>query len=288
LTHSPPSSAADLWAQLREQAAAAFARHDAPEDWLRAKGRLAILSPPGLLVSASPAMLALFGAKDCAALEARLLRAEGPAARRLRHLGATLPIGEAPRIEQMRVVVNRRPTSVNLHCVRIAGPDGANWLLVSAPALGPASDEPLALAETREAPPLEDRPVQDSGEKPASHALNAPSPNARFLWTLDEDGRFGESHPVLVAAVGANAPERGESIEAVFRRVGLDRGDELIRVLGERETFSRVAVEWPVAGRDRRRLIALSAAPMFGPLPRRMRKRYRRCRRRSNSSRSGR
>ena len=89
-------------------------------------------------------------------------------------------------------------------------------------------------------------------------------PNARFLWTLDEEGRFGTAHPVLVAAVGANAPDCGESIEAFFRRVGLDRGDELIRVVGERETFSQVAVEWPLTGLDRRRLIALSAAPMFG------------------------
>ena len=91
-----------------------------------------------------------------------------------------------------------------------------------------------------------------------------PSPNARFLWTLDEEGRFGAPHPVLVAAVGTNAPERGESLEAFFRRVGMDGGDELARVVGEQETFSRVTLEWPLSGLDRRRLIALSAAPMFG------------------------
>ena len=107
-------------------------------------------------------------------------------------------------------------------------------------------------------------PAPDLGEEPAPHAASTPSPNSRFLWTLDEEGRFGASHPVLVAAVGANAPDRGESIEAFFRRVGLDRGDELVRVLGERETFSRVTLEWPLSGLDRRRLIALSAAPMFG------------------------
>ena len=120
LTHSPPSSAADLTAPSREQAAAAFDRHDAPGEWLNDNARLAILSPPGLIVSASPAMLALFGAKDCEALEARLVRGEGPSARRLRHLAATLPIGE-PRLEQMRLVVDRRLAGVNLRCVRIAG-----------------------------------------------------------------------------------------------------------------------------------------------------------------------
>ena len=146
----------------------------------------------------------------------------------------------------------------------MAGPGGANWLLVTAPALGAASDEPLAPAKDREAPQPEDVSAPDLGEKPAPHAASPPSPNARFLWTLDEEGRFGAPHPVLVAAVGTNAPERGESLEAFFRRVGMDGGDELARVVGERETFSRVTLEWPLSGLDRRRLIALSAAPMFG------------------------
>ena len=209
-------------------------------------------------------MLALFGAKDSEALEARLVQGDGPSARRLRHLAATLPIGEPSRLEQIRLVVNRRPIGVNLRCVRTAGPGGATWLLASAPALGAASDEPPAAAKDREIPPPEDMSAPDLREKPAPYGLSMPSPNTRFLWTLDEEGRFGAPHPVLVAAVGANAPEHGESIETLFRRVGLDRGDELTRVLGERETFSRVAVEWPVAGSDRHRLIALSAAPMFG------------------------
>jgi PAS domain S-box-containing protein len=264
LTHSPPSSAADLTPLSRERAGAAFDRQDAPEEWLKDKARLAILFPQGFLVSGSAAVLALFGAKDREALEARLAQGDGPSARRLRRLAATLPFGEAPRLEQMRFVIDRRMASVNLHCARIAGPGGASWLLVSVPALGVASDVPPALAEAREAPAPKDMSAPDLGEKPAPHGTSMPSPNARFLWTLDEEGRFGESHPVLIAAVGANAPDRGESIEAFFRRVGLNRGDELVRVVGERETFSHVTVEWPLSGLERRRLIALSAAPMFG------------------------
>ena len=209
-------------------------------------------------------MLALFGAKDREALEARLVQGDGPSARRLRRLAATLAFDEAPRLEQMRLMVGRRLASVNLHCARMAGPRGASWLLVTAPALGAASDEPLAPAKDRETPQPEDVSAPDLGEKPAPHAASPPSPNARFLWTLDEEGRFGGPHPVLVAAVGTNAPERGESLEAFFRRVGMDGGDELARVVGEQETFSRVTLEWPLSGLDRRRLIALSAAPMFG------------------------
>ena len=208
-------------------------------------------------------MLALFGAKDCVALEARLVRGEGPLARRLRRLAATLPFGEPPRLEPMRILVDRRLANVNLRCLRIAGPDGATWLFASVPALGVASDGPSARdADHRASRPEEQSP--DLREKPAPQLTNAAPPNSRFLWTLDEAGRFGTVHPVLVAAVGANAPERGESVEALFSRIGLDRGEELSHVLGERQTFSGLILEWPLSERDRRRLIALSAAPMFG------------------------
>ena len=201
-------------------------------------------------------MLALFGAKDCEELEARLVRGEGPSARRLRHLAATLPIGEPPRLEQIRVVVERRPAGVNLRCVRIGEPAGASWLLASVPALGAASDESSAPSEDCEAPQPDDPATPDLAD--------TPSPNSRFLWTLDEEGRFGASDSVLVAALGSHAPQRGESVEALLHRAGLAGGDELARVLGERQTFSGVTVEWPLSGLGLRRLIALSAAPMFG------------------------
>ena len=260
MTHSPPSSAAELTALSREQAAAAFDPNDAPREWLADNARLAILFPPGLVVSASPAMLALFEAKDCEALETRLARGEGPSARRLRRLAATLPIRE-PRLEQMRLVVDRRPGGVNLRCVRIGAPGGASWLLASAPALGAASGEPPAPAASREAPQPEAPKPKDSAPPDLGGAL---SPNSRFLWTLDEEGRFGATHPALVAAVGANAPRRGESVEALLRRTGLDGAAALARALGERQTFSGLTVEWPLSGVNRRRMVALSAAPIFG------------------------
>ncbi len=260
MTHSPPSSAAELAALSRDQAAAAFDPRDAPREWLADNARLAILFPPGLVVSASPAMLALFEAKDCEALETRLARGEGPSARRLRRLAATLPIGE-PRLEQMRLVVDRRPGGVNLRCVRIGAPGGANWLLASAPALGAASGEPPAPAANREAPRPEAPEPKDSAPPDLGGAL---SPNSRFLWTLDEEGWFGATHPALVAAVGANAPRRGESVEALLRRIGLDGAAALARALGERQTFSGLTVEWPLSGVNRRRMVALSAAPIFG------------------------
>ena len=69
-------------------------------------------------------MLALFGAKDREALEARLVQGDGPSARRLRRLAATFAFEEAPRLEQMRLLVDRRLASINLHCARMVGPGG--------------------------------------------------------------------------------------------------------------------------------------------------------------------
>ena len=261
LTYSPPSSAAEITGPSREQAAAAFDPHDAPGDWLADNARLAILFPPGLIASASPAMLALFDAKDCEALETRLARGEGPSARRLRHLASTLPIGE-PRLEQMRLTIDqRRAAGVNLRFIRIAALGGASWLLASAPALGAANGSPPA-AGNREGPEAEaPRTEDDSVFRELGEAL---TPNSRFLWTLDGEGRFGVSHPALVAAVGANAPRRGEPVEAFIRRAELDGGEALARALGERRTFSGLRVEWPLPEPGRRRRVALSAAPLFG------------------------
>ena len=261
MTYSLPSSAAEITGLSHEQAVAAFDPHDAPGEWLADNARLAIQFPPGLVVSASPAMLALFDAKDCEALETRLARGEGPSARRLRYLASTLPIG-APRLEQMRLTIDqRRPAGVNLRFIRIVAPGGASWLLASAPALGAANGAPPA-AGNREGPEAEALRTEDnSAFRELGEAL---TPNSRFLWTLDGEGRFGVSHPALVAAVGANAPRRGESVGAFVRRAELGASDALARALGERRTFSGLTLEWPLPEPGRRRRIALSAAPLFG------------------------
>jgi PAS domain S-box-containing protein len=246
----PPSSAAEPAVQPQEEAAG-FEPQQAPPDWLSDQARFAIAFPPLRIIEASPALLALFGVSDAKALEARLIGGEGPSARRLRHLAAMMPVGEPARLEGMRFVVDRRPMSVNLRCARVCAPGGATWLLASIPALGVASAEP----NQRAAPPSED---------PAAPDLGPPPSNSRFLWTLDEEGRFGLAHPVLVGAVAANAPRRGETVEALVRRAELESGDEFVRVLGRRQTFAGVGVGWPLPGSDRRRAVALSAAPLFG------------------------
>ena len=209
LTYSPPSSAAEITGLSREQAAAAFDPHDAPEAWLADNARLAVLFPPGLVVSASPAMLALFDARDREALETRLARGEGPSARRLRHLAATLPIGE-PRLEQMRLTVDqRRPAGVNLRFIRIAAPGGASWLLASAPALGAANGEPPAAGNRQDPKAEAPRTEDDFGVPGAGRSAYAEFP-------LSMDARRGGP----VWRLASSAPRGGWGQRAPPWRVG--------------------------------------------------------------------
>ncbi len=213
-----------------------------PAQWIDVDARIAILCPGAQVVEATSAALALVGAKNVGELESRLLLGQGPSARRLRHLAVTLPVGEATRLERLRLFTGRRPTNLNLRCGRIATPEGVVFLLLSAGA-----------AEQDVIPP----------DHSASTGTAETLPNARFLWTLDADGRFGDPDPILVATFGANAPRQGETADAWARRIGAERGDELARVLAERATFSDLIVDLPVAGVDRLARIALSAAPAF-------------------------
>ncbi len=210
-----------------------------PAQWLDDGARIAMLCPNAQIVYATPAALGLFGAKDLAELESRLLTGEAPSARRLRHLAASGPIGESMRLERLRLFVGRRPTSLNLRWARITTSEGAIFLLLSAraarqDAIQPTRSAPQAFAET--------------------------SPQARFLWTLDAEGRFGDADSTTV---GANAPRRGETLDALRPRIRMDHGDELARALAEKATFSDLSVGWLLASVDRRLRIALSAAPTF-------------------------
>ena len=220
--------------------------------------RLLIIDAQGRIVYATQDALELFGAKDRSDLQDRLLAGEGPTARRLSHLTTSLPIGEAPRLERLRYFSKRRPASVNLRCARIQVPDGAAYLVIWAPPAGAGRDEgrPIDLAGTAA------QAVEALGADALSSSTK-PLMKSRFLWSLDKEGRFGASDRVLIAALGANAPLPGETLDALRLRSGLAHGDDLVRAVEERETFSDVPIVWPSASENIRFRIRLSAAPVF-------------------------
>jgi PAS domain S-box-containing protein len=221
--------------------------------------RLLIIDADARIIYATEDALELFGAKDRSDLRYRLLAGEGPTARRLRHLTTSLPIGEAPRLERLRFFSMRRPASVNLRCARIQLRDGGAYLVILAPSASAGRDEmsPIDLAGA-------DARAADAPDADAPGPSIKPTPKSRFLWSLDKEGRFGAPDPVLTTALGANAPLPGETLEALRLRTGLKHGDELLRAIEARETFSDVPVDWPSASENIRFRMRLSATPVFG------------------------
>ena len=222
------------------------------------EARLLIIDTQAQIVYATPDALELFGAKDRSDLQARLLSGEGPTARRLRHLTASLPIGERPRLERVRFFPQGRAASFNLRCARVGAPDGAAYLVLWAPGAGAGRGQI--------------RPgVGEGADAGSAEAIgfDAPAPSikpstkSRFLWSLDKEGRFGPPDPVLIEALGANAPVAGETLDALRLRSGLAHGDDLIRAFDKQETFADVPVVWPSANENIRLRMRLSAAPVF-------------------------
>ena len=157
----------------------------------------------------------------------------------------------------MRFLVERRPISVNLRCVRVPAPGGGTWLLASIPALGAASAEPSPPADGHDAAPPEELPAAGRGGLAA----------AEFTLPVDARRRGPFWRGRIPCSPRRSAPTRrtaASRVEALLRRAELDGGDELVRALAGRQTFSGIVVGWPLPGLDRRRLVTLSAAPLFG------------------------
>ena len=242
-----PNSTEDCVALSPDAARVVFnaARLAAPGD-----RPLAVVDANGRAVCATTAAAEAFGLKSPADLQRLLLTSDGPSARRLRRLAATLTVGGPARLERLRFDVGRRTTSVNLHCARIAVPDGATFLVLSIPAAA-SGGESL------------DAPVAPQSDQAAAAGETRAFLNFRFLWSLDRDERFGVSDPSLIAILGADAPRLGESLADLRLRVEIENADGLARAIGTRETFCDLPVVCRRTQGDRGLRIALSAAPTF-------------------------
>ena len=221
--------------------------------------RLLIIDAQARIVYATQDALELFGAKDRSDLQDRLLAGEGPTARRLRHLTTSLPIGEAPRLERLRFFSDA-PAGERQFALRphpASGMAAHIWLFGRRPRARGATRCARSTSRARMRAPR-------TRLAPTRRPSTKPSPKSRFLWSLDKEGRFGAADPVLTTALGANAPLPGETLEALRLRTGLKHGDDLVRAIEERETFSDVPVDWPSAKENIRFRMRLSATPVFG------------------------
>ena len=232
--------------------AATSALFDAAAKWTGAASPIAIVDEAGRAVGVTAVGLALVGAVDRADFQRRLLSGDGPGARRLRRLAATLPIAEGPRLERIRRFEGMRAASANVRCLRIAAPDGVPFLVLTADDAEVARPGDAEAADAGELAP--DAPI----------ALQVDTNRRRrFLWSLDKDGRFGLADPSLVGALGTAAPKAGEPIESARLRAVVGNGDALAAAVEKRETFSGLNLLWRASDGLQALPITLSGAPVF-------------------------
>jgi PAS domain S-box-containing protein len=85
----------------------------------------------------------------------------------------------------------------------------------------------------------------------------------RFVWHVDEDGRFAIVSDEFVQLVGPRTARIGGTWNDIAAMLTLDPNDQVKRALASRETWSGIVVSWPVDDGDKRLPIELSGLPVF-------------------------
>jgi PAS domain S-box-containing protein len=131
---------------------------------------------------------------------------------------------------------------------------------------GPDSDLPaepslvddLAASDRANAsatPPAVDRSLAPAAAPAARTPL-------RFVWQIDAAGRFSVlSDDFLRVAGEPTAALLGQPWAAIAQ--ALDPDDRIAQAIANRETWSAIAVQWPIAAQHKRAVVELSGMPMY-------------------------
>jgi len=140
-----------------------------------------------------------------------------------------------------------------------AGTDIPSPIETSPPPETPPVNElppPLQTIEPRSAsaatlPPWLDQPLH-----PRRHPL-------RFIWQMDAEGRFQLGSDEFTRLIGARtAAGFGRLWSEIAQTFGLDPQGRVLAAVATRDTWSGIALDWPVDGGERLR-VELSGLPMF-------------------------
>jgi PAS domain S-box-containing protein len=86
----------------------------------------------------------------------------------------------------------------------------------------------------------------------------------RFIWWMDEDGRFTLDSEEFVTLIGARtAAALGRPWQELAADLGLDPTGQIARALATRDTWSGLAVLWPRDAGPERLAVELSGLPVF-------------------------
>jgi PAS domain S-box-containing protein len=126
----------------------------------------------------------------------------------------------------------------------------------------PASQHPVIIMRMD---PANADPASSSAQKfsPSQQALVRRHP-LRFVWQLNEQGRFSIDSDEFLAVVGERtAAAVGRRWEDIAAELDLDRDGQIARAIATRDTWSGLTVNWPVDGEQEALCVELSGLPVF-------------------------
>lgn len=117
----------------------------------------------------------------------------------------------------------------------------------------PAEQRELALAPSTPSQAHESQ----FGEEPRRHPL-------RFVWQMDAGGRFSLGGGEFAEVIGHGiAAAFGRPWTEIAAELQLDPAGEVLCAVASRETWSGIALDWPVEGTDERLPVEMSGLPVF-------------------------
>nr|WP_099864076.1 PAS domain-containing sensor histidine kinase [Pararhizobium haloflavum] len=138
---------------------------------------------------------------------------------------------------------------------------------------GDAPEEPASLSPSSpshadtvgSAPPPVGVPAPAGTEpRSAPFAFDPGGRPVRFVWKIDQQGRFSEISPEFAAAVGPNAADViGRTFDELARVFNLDPDGVIGELLRRRDTWSGKTVNWPVQGTPLCVPVDLAALPTY-------------------------
>jgi PAS domain S-box-containing protein len=130
----------------------------------------------------------------------------------------------------------------------------------------PAIETPLAVEtpQTDQPPPLQTiEPRPATLQPPSWHPPQPRRHPLRFMWQMDREGRFLLGSDEFTRLIGARtAASFGRLWSEIADVFGLDPDGRVAKAVATRDTWSGIALDWPVDGGERLR-VELSGLPMF-------------------------
>lgn len=134
-----------------------------------------------------------------------------------------------------------------------------------------APSPPVALPSSPEAPepapveahePTRQMPPDDEALEELPHAARRQP--LRFMWQMDADGHFSLGSDEFSRLIGPRtAAAFGRPWSEINAEFGLDPEDRVAAAIASRETWSAIAVAWPVDDSGERLAVELSGLPVF-------------------------